>query len=40
MLRDAVIAGYVRTPFTFARKGPLAQVRPDDLGGGMALEAV
>lgn len=28
---DAVIAGYVRTPFAFARKGPLATVRPDDL---------
>lgn len=28
---EAVIAGYVRTPFTFARKGALAGVRPDDL---------
>lgn len=28
---QAVIAGYVRTPFTFARKGALAGVRPDDL---------
>ena len=26
------IAGYVRTPFTLARKGALAGVRPDDLG--------
>jgi acetyl-CoA acyltransferase len=32
MSRDAFIAGYVRTPFTFARKGALAGVRPDDLG--------
>ena len=32
MSKDVVIAGYVRTPFTFARKGPLATVRPDDLG--------
>ena len=29
---DAYIAGYVRTPFTFARKGALAEVRPDVLG--------
>ena len=28
----AYIAGYVRTPFTFARKGALAGVRPDELG--------
>ncbi len=27
----AVIAGYARTPFHFARKGGLTQVRPDDL---------
>jgi len=27
----AVIAGYARTPFHFARKGKLATVRPDDL---------
>ncbi|MCF1707932.1 thiolase family protein [Tabrizicola sp. J26] len=32
MIRDAVIAAYVRSPFTFARKGALASVRPDDLG--------
>ncbi|MBD9638793.1 thiolase family protein [Ensifer sp. ENS07] len=30
-MKDAFIAGYVRTPFTFARKGALANVRPDDL---------
>lgn len=29
----AVIAGYLRTPFHFARKGALADVRPDDLAG-------
>jgi acetyl-CoA acyltransferase len=28
---DTVIAGYVRTPFHFARKGLLKDVRPDDL---------
>jgi acetyl-CoA acyltransferase len=30
-VQQAVIAGYVRTPFHFARKGALAAVRPDDL---------
>ncbi len=28
----AVISGYARSPFHFARKGKLAEVRPDDLG--------
>jgi acetyl-CoA acyltransferase len=28
---DAVISGYVRTPFHFARKGLLKDLRPDDL---------
>lgn len=32
MTREAYIAGYVRSPFTFAHKGALAHVRPDDLG--------
>lgn len=30
-MTKAVIAGYVRTPFHFARKGRLAGTRPDDL---------
>jgi len=30
-MRNAVIAGYVRSPFTLAKKGELARVRPDDL---------
>ncbi|GGB58425.1 acyl-CoA thiolase [Tistrella bauzanensis] len=30
-MTSTVIAGYVRTPFHFARKGALAGVRPDDL---------
>src|ERR1700737_1895726 len=30
-MSNAVIAGYARTPFHFARKGKLASVRPDDL---------
>lgn len=32
MVREAFIAGYARSPFTFARKGALAGMRPDDLG--------
>ena len=31
MMKTAVIAGYVRSPFTPATKGQLAAVRPDDL---------
>lgn len=38
-MQQAVIAGYVRTPFTFARKGALAGVRPDDLAA-MAIRAL
>lgn len=30
-MHDAVIAGFVRTPFHFANKGALTNVRPDDL---------
>lgn len=30
-MKNAVIAGYVRTPFTLAAKGALAKTRPDDL---------
>ena len=30
-MKHAVIAGYVRSPFTLAGKGALARVRPDDL---------
>src|ERR1700722_6468235 len=30
-MSGAVIAGYARTPFHFARKGALIGVRPDDL---------
>ncbi len=38
-MNQAVIAGYVRTPFTFARKGPLHAMRPDDLAA-VALKAL
>jgi acetyl-CoA acyltransferase len=30
-MKNAVIAGYVRSPFAFAQRGELAKVRPDDL---------
>ncbi|MBT5496442.1 MAG: thiolase family protein [Alphaproteobacteria bacterium] len=30
-MKNAVIAGYVRSPFAFAQQGELAKVRPDDL---------
>ena len=30
-MKNVVIAGYVRSPFTFASKGGMAKVRPDDL---------
>jgi acetyl-CoA acyltransferase len=30
-MKETVIAGFVRTPFHFGKKGPLAGVRPDDL---------
>ncbi len=31
MTRNVVIAGYARTPFTFANRGEFARVRPDEL---------
>lgn len=38
MSKQAFIAGYVRSPFTFARKGALAEVRPDNLGAHVIRE--
>ena len=38
-MRHAVLAGYARTPFHFARKGALIGVRPDDLAA-TAIKAV
>ena len=38
-MSNAVIAGYARTPFHFARKGKLTSVRPDDLAA-MVLRAL
>lgn len=37
---NAVIAGYVRTPFHFAKKGKLVSVRPDDLAAMTLRELV
>ena len=34
------IAGYARSPFTFANKGALVHVRPDDLGGAVVRDLV
>jgi acetyl-CoA acyltransferase len=34
-MTQAVIAGYVRSPFHFATKGPLAKTRPDDLAAAV-----
>jgi acetyl-CoA acyltransferase len=34
-MTQAVIAGYVRSPFHFATKGPLARTRPDDLAAAV-----
>ena len=38
MSAAAYIAGYVRAPFTFAKKGVLAGVRPDDLSARAVRE--
>jgi len=34
-MKSAVIAGYVRSPFTLAKKGDLARVRPDDIAAAV-----
>jgi acetyl-CoA acyltransferase len=39
-MHHAVIAGYVRSPFTPARKGALARVRPDDLAAAVVRALV
>ena len=38
MTKRAVIAAYVRSPFTPARKGALASIRPDDLAAQVITE--
>ena len=37
---SVVIAGYARSPFTFAKKGGLARVRPDDLAAQVIRELI
>lgn len=37
-MKNAVLVGFTRTPFHFARKGALADVRPDDMAGLVAGE--
>lgn len=32
-MKNVVLAGYVRSPFHFAKKGDLAKVRPDEMAG-------
>lgn len=39
-MNRTVIAGYVRTPFAFARKGPFHATRPDDLAAVALAELV
>ncbi|MEP9353125.1 thiolase family protein [Xanthobacter sp. KR7-65] len=38
--QNVVIAGYARSPFTLAKKGDLARVRPDDLAAQVVAELV
>ncbi len=39
-LSPIVIAGYARSPFTLAKKGGLARVRPDDLAAQVIRELI
>ncbi len=39
-MTDVVIAGYARSPFTPAKKGALARVRPDDLAAQVVRKLV
>jgi acetyl-CoA acyltransferase len=39
-MKDVVIAGYVRSPFTFAEKGALAKVRPDSLAAAVVRRLI
>ncbi len=34
-MKPVVIAGYARSPFTFANKGELTKVRPDDMAAAV-----
>jgi len=39
-MKNVVIAGYLRSPFTFAEKGALARVRPDELAAQVVRSLV
>ncbi len=39
-MKSVVIAGYLRSPFTLARKGDLARTRPDELASQVVRELV
>ena len=39
-MTNVVIAGYARSPFTYARKGALAQVRPDEIASQVVSSLV
>lgn len=39
-MKNVVVAGYVRSPFTLATKGALARVRPDDIGAQVVAALV
>ncbi len=39
-MKNVVIAGYARSPFTLAKKGALARIRPDDLAAQVVRELI
>ncbi|MFH3478816.1 thiolase family protein [Xanthobacter variabilis] len=39
-MQNVVIAGYARSPFTLAKKGDLARLRPDDLAAQVVAELI
>ena len=39
-MKEVVIAGYVRSPFTPAKKGEMVKVRPDELAGQVVRELI
>ena len=39
-MKEVVIAGYVRSPFTPAKKGEMVKVRPDELAGQVVKELI
>ena len=39
-MKNIVIAGYVRSPFTLAGKGAFTKMRPDELAGHLVRSLV